>query len=41
MILKIVTGEVKDPDSEGKEKSADAKVKQWRRDNNFAILTMK
>jgi len=36
-----VTGEIKDPDSEAKGMLADAKVKQWRRDNNFAILTMK
>jgi len=28
-IWEIVTGEVKDPDSEAKGKSADAKVKQW------------
>jgi len=40
-IWEIVTGKVKDPDSEAKGKSADTKVKQWRRDNNFAILTMK
>ena len=40
-IWEIVTGEAKDPDSEAKGKSADAKVTHWRRDNNFAILTMK
>ena len=40
-IWEIVTGRVKDPDSEAKGKSADAKVKHWRIDNNFAILTIK
>ena len=40
-IWEIVTEDIKDPDPTTKGKSSSSDTKLWRKDNNFAILTMK